>query len=211
MEWIEENASKPAPAAGAMEDLSSLISNIPATTGVPAIGVLLIEYPGYGRSGGSPSQESITATMLSAHDFLTRQSDVDRDRLVAYGRSLGGGAACALMTRRPIAALVLESSFTSVPAMAARFAIPGALVVDRFDNLSVVESAEIPMLVLHGEHDRIIPVSHGEALARAAGTQLVRMPCGHNDCPRPWGAILKFLVEHGIVERGSIPSRFLGS
>ncbi len=56
-----------------------------------------------------------------------------------------------------------------------------------------------PTLVLHGERDQVIAYSHGEALARAAGTPIVGMPCGHNDCPRPWSTVIRFLEEQGIV------------
>jgi fermentation-respiration switch protein FrsA (DUF1100 family) len=162
------------------------------------VGVLLLEYPGYGRSGGSPTQDSITETMLAAYDHLARRPDVDAHRIVAWGRSLGGGAACVLVERRKVAALVLESSFTSVRRMASRLFVPGVLVLDPFDNLAVVEATEIPILVLHGERDEVIPIHHGEELARAAGTELIRMPCGHNDCARPIETVLRFLAEQGL-------------
>jgi len=157
------------------------------------IGVLLIEYPGYGRSGGSPTQQSITSALVAGYDFLAAQSDVDSRRVVAYGRSLGGGAVCALALERPLAGLILESTFTSVRSLAPRFGLPGILVLDPFDNLSAVEQLDLPILVLHGERDQLIPVAHGESLARAAGSELVRLPCGHNDCARPWAQVLGFL------------------
>jgi pimeloyl-ACP methyl ester carboxylesterase len=164
------------------------------------VAVMLVEYPGYGRSAGAPSEEAITGIIVAAHDFLLRQPDVDPARLVAYGRSLGGGAACALTAARPVAALVLESTFTSVRVLARRLGVPGLFVLDPWDNLAVVSTTATPVLVLHGEHDPVIPFAHGEALARAAGTGLVRMRCGHNDCPRPWTEILGFLRDHAILE-----------
>ena len=163
------------------------------------LGVLLVEYPGYGRSGGRPTQRSITDVMVDAFDLLQQHVDVDGDRVVAYGRSLGGGAASALGAVRPVAALVLESTFTSVAAVAPWF-LPRALVLDPFDNLAVAVERRAPTLVLHGERDSVIPFAHGEALAHAAAAPIVRMPCGHNDCPRPWPAILRFLGEHGITD-----------
>lgn len=163
------------------------------------VGVMLVEYPGYGRSGGKPSQVSITQAVVAAYDFVIAQAGVDREAIVAHGRSLGGGAACALAAERPLSALVLESSFTSVRDMASRFGFPGALVVDPFDNLEVVASLEIPVLVLHGERDKLIPVSHGEALAAAAETELVRRDCGHDDCPFSWPIVESFLADHGLL------------
>lgn len=163
------------------------------------VGVMLVEYPGYGRSAGAPTQKSITSAMISAYDFVAAEPGVDEARVVAYGRSLGGGAACALARERPVAALVLESSFTSVRSMARRFGVPGPLVLDPFENLDVIRGLRAPILVLHGEYDQIIPIAHGEELARVSGTELVRMRCGHNDCPRPWREIGRFLVQSGII------------
>ena len=163
------------------------------------LGVLLVEYPGYGRSGGRPNQRSISEATLAAYDFALTRAEVDAGRIVAYGRSLGGAAACILAANRPIAALVLESSFTRTADVLPRV-LPPAWVLDPFDNLAVVATGVAPTLVLHGTRDRVIPASHGERLAQAAGTTAIPMPCGHNDCPRPWPAILGFLRRQGIVE-----------
>ena len=165
------------------------------------LGVLLVEYPGYGRSGGRPNERSITAAVVAAFDYLNAQPQVDAERIVAYGRSIGGGAACAVAAVRPVAALVLESSFTRLADLMPRF-VPRALMLDRFDNLAVIASGTSPVLVLHGERDRIIPYAHGVALARAAGTTPVPMACGHNDCPTPLRDVVRFLRQHGILSGG---------
>lgn len=164
------------------------------------VGVLLVEYPGYGRSGGDPAEETITRTMLDAFDYLAARPDVDPERIVAYGRSVGGGAAGALVRHRPVAALVLESSFTSVRRMARRHGLFGPLVRDPFDTLGAVAGFEGPVLVIHGRDDRIIPAAHGLALAeRARAGELVMLDCGHNDCPRPWVQLRDFLEKHGLL------------
>jgi fermentation-respiration switch protein FrsA (DUF1100 family) len=173
-----------------------VFSQLPAS----GVGVLLVEFPGYGRSGGTPSQTSIGETILAAYDFVVDRPGVDPEAIVAHGRSLGGGAACILATERPVSALVLESTFTSVRAIAKRLGLPGSLVVDPFDNLEVVESLDIPVLVLHGERDTLIPVSHGETLAEAGETTLVRLPCGHNDCPFAWPRVEAFMMEQGLLD-----------
>ena len=80
------------------------------------ISVLLVEYPGYGRSGGNPSEKSVTATFVAAYDRVKGDPRVDATRIIGYGRSLGGGAVAQLAARRPLAALVLESTFTSIAA-----------------------------------------------------------------------------------------------
>ena len=165
------------------------------------IGVLLVEYPGYGRSGGSPSEDSITGVMEGAFDFLAARPDVDSRRIVAYGRSVGGGAAGVLVRRRPVAALILESSFTSMRDMARRHGLFGPLVRDPFDNLRAVGEFGGPVLVIHGRDDRLIPPAHGRALTeRARFGKLVLLECGHNDCPRPWPELRMFLERHGFLE-----------
>lgn len=164
-------------------------------------GVLLVEYPGYGSSAGEPSEASIRATMLAAYDWAAQNEHVDPARIVAHGRSLGGGAVCLLARERALAALILESTFTSVHAMAGRFGAPAFLVRDPFDNLDAVERFGKPLLVLHGERDEVIPFEHGETLARAGRGTLVRMPCGHNDCEAPWSRVQQFLAEARLSER----------
>ncbi len=158
--------------------------------------VLLVEYPGYGRSAGPPSEASISTAVLAAYDWAKGEEGIDPKRIIPYGRSLGGGAACILAANRPVAALILESSFTSVRAFGRRFAVPGFLIRDPFDNLAALRSYRGPLLVLHGARDEIVPVDHGRQLAAAVpGAEFELLPCGHNDCPRSWERILRFLSE----------------
>ena len=164
------------------------------------LAVLLVEYPGYGRSGGAPSQRSVTATVLAAFDWASRQPSVDPTRIIAYGRSVGGGAAAALAGERPVAAMILESTFTSVAVFARRYGAPALLVRDRFDNMAAVRRFTRPLLILHGEHDEMIPVAHGRALhAAQPRSEFHLMPCGHNDCAQPWIAIERFLARHRLL------------
>lgn len=148
------------------------------------LSLLLVEYPGYGRSAGRPSQKSITRAMVAAYDRLLATPIVDPARIIIYGRSLGGGAACALAAKHPPAALILQSTFTSIRQMALRHWIPGFLVQDSFDNASVVQGYLGPTLIIHGVKDEVIPFSHGERLAQIAlQATFITSPCGHNDCP----------------------------
>jgi len=164
------------------------------------ISVLLVEYPGYGRSAGSPSQPSITEAMTLAYDLAASRPEVDAERIVGWGRSLGGGAVCALSRERRLAALVLESTFTSVARMARGFGLPRFLVRDPFDNEEAVRAFDGPMLLVHGERDEIIPPDHARALhAAAPRSELHLAPCGHNDCPRPWEALERFLAAHRLL------------
>lgn len=166
------------------------------------ITVLLVEYPGYGRSAGHPSQSTIATTMAAAHAWIAAQPSLDADRIIAYGRSLGGGAVTTLVPDRTPAALILESTFTDTRRFARSLGAPGFLVRDPFDNLAALRTYHGPLLLLHGEHDDIVPLEHGEALAAAAGVELHRLPCGHNDCPRVWGEMREFLRAHELLPTG---------
>jgi len=164
------------------------------------VGVLLVEYPGYGRSAGRPSEASIAETMLAVHDWAGREPGVDAGRIVVYRRSLGAGAVCGLAARRPVRAVVLESAFESVRVFAAGYGAPPFLVRDPFDNLAFARGYRGPLLLLHGSRDRIIPARHSQALAHAAPqAEFHLLPCGHNDCPRPWPQVRGFLDRHGIL------------
>ena len=169
------------------------------------LGVLLVEYPGYGRSEGAPSQERITEGFVTAYDTLVSREDTDASRIVLFGRSLGGGAVCTLAAARPSAALILLSTFTSVRSLASKFLVPGFLIRDPFDNLRVVGSYTGPVLVIHGKNDDLIPYEHGEALHRAAQHgKMIVYDCQHNDCPpnwdRFWRDVGTFLHDTGILK-----------
>lgn len=151
------------------------------------LALLLVEYPGYGRSEGSPSQRRIAEAFDLAYDRLADRPEVDRGRIVLLGRSLGGGAVGDLSLRRPAAALVLLSSFTSVRAFAARYLAPPFLIRDPFDNLAALARYPGPVLILHGRNDEIVPFAHAEKLRDAARrARLVAYEAGHNDCPPDW-------------------------
>ena len=170
------------------------------------IAVFLVEYPGYGRSAGHPSQKTITETFTAAYDYVVERSDVDPSRVILMGRSLGGGAVCALGSKRPCAAMILMSTFTSIKTFAKRFLVPPALVRDPFDNLAFVSTFNNPVLVIHGKQDDLIPLSHGLKLARAAkNARMHTYACKHNDCPPSWEQleedIILFLREAGVIEQ----------
>ncbi|RIK39721.1 MAG: alpha/beta hydrolase [Chloroflexi bacterium] len=169
------------------------------------IGVLLVEYPGYGRSQGHPTQASIGEALVAAYDLIIDHPQVNPDAIILFGRSVGGGAAAALAAQRPSAALILFSSFTSVRALAVSYGLPGLAVRDPFDVLSVVRTYPNPVLILHGQHDRTIPYTHGLALhAAAANGELITYACGHNDCIRDWDRFWEelrpFLTRAGVSQ-----------
>lgn len=153
------------------------------------VSVLLPEYRGYGRSPGWPSQEAITEDYVKFYDLLAARPEVDRSRIVFLGRSIGGGAVCSLSLQRKPRAMILMSTFTSVTRMARRYLVPSFLVRDPFDNLTAVSRLDVPLLIVHGRHDSLVPHEHGEQLhAAAKQSKLVTYEADHNDCPPDWTA-----------------------
>lgn len=133
-------------------------------------GALMVEYRGYGGNPGSPSEAGFHADAAAARDFLA-DCGIASDRLVLYGESLGSGVAVPLAARNEVAALILEAPFTSVAEVAQyhySFVPASALVRDRFDSLSRIGEVRAPILVLHGERDRVVPIRFGRALFDAA-------------------------------------------
>jgi pimeloyl-ACP methyl ester carboxylesterase len=169
------------------------------------IGVLLVEYPGYGRSTGSPSERSIRTAMDAAYDRIVQDPRVDRTRVLGFGQSLGGGAICLLAKDRPLRALILLSTFPSLDIFTAGYWAPSFLLRDHFDNLSAVEHFAGPVLVIHGREDQLIPWQEGRRLAAAAKHATFRLyECGHG-CWDPehlpfWKDAEPFLTDAGFMQ-----------
>ena len=148
--------------------------------------VLLFDYRGYGRSSGRPSEDGTYRDARAARAALLEQPRVDAPRVLYLGESLGGAVALALALEAPPAGLVLQSTFTSIRDMARRHYpfIPRALVPDAYPSLSRIRGLRVPLLVIHGERDGIVPPVHGDELFAAAPEpkRLHRVAgAGHND------------------------------
>ncbi len=153
------------------------------------LNVLIMDYRGYGKSEGSPSESALYADGWLAYRHLTESRGVDPARLILFGRSLGSTVAVELATREPAAAVILESAFTSagelgrvhygfLPAMLFR------ALTHQFDSLSKVPSLKAPVLYIHGSVDNIVPSSMGRRLYDASPEpkewyEIER--AGHND------------------------------
>ncbi len=168
------------------------------------IHLLLVEYPGYGRSKGKPSEKSISRVFVAAYDQLVAKNTVDPGKIILFGRSIGGGAICSLAKARPSAVLILLSTFTSIRSFASRYGLFPFMIRDPMDNIGVLKEYPGPILVLHGKQDDLISFSHAKALAAASrNTRLIAYDCGHNDCPPDWNVfwqdVFAFLREHGMI------------
>ncbi len=135
------------------------------------VGLLLVEYRGYGGNRGAPSEDGLYRDAAAALDFATGELATPAARLALYGESLGSAVAVWAAAHYPAAALILEAPFTRL-ADAAGHHYPwvpvGLLLRDRFDSLARIASVKAPILIVQGEQDRVIPVRLGRALLAAA-------------------------------------------
>jgi len=147
---------------------------------------LLVDYRGFGRSGGTPGEEGTYRDAEAAWRHLVGARKLDARDIVVVGESLGGGVATWLAAKYPPRALILASTFTSVPDLGAQ-AYPWLpvrwLARIRYDNLARMPAISAPVLIAHSRDDDIIPFSHGQALFAAAREpkQFLEMRGGHND------------------------------
>jgi fermentation-respiration switch protein FrsA (DUF1100 family) len=171
--------------------------------------VLLVGYRGYGQSGGSPSEGGLYADARGALAYVRSRSEVDRERVVYFGQSLGSAVAIELATRRSPRGLILETPFTSIQEMAGGI-LPAPLfhlVPRRFDNLDQIPKIRCPMLFIHGDRDEVVPYEQGRRLFEAAcGPKKFLTIAGarHNDifvvgANRYFDAIREFLDSLGSI------------
>lgn len=152
--------------------------------------VFAYDYQGFGKSQGSPSLAGICADGLAAYNYLVNDLKVEPSDVVLFGESIGTGATCAVASKVKCAGIVLQSPFTSLPAIAREklkflqiypdWLFPSA----RLDNLTVVLQQHAPLLMVHGMQDEIVPVAHSQILAQQASEPkaLELLPhAGHND------------------------------
>ncbi len=196
---------------GNAETIDTATADMAAVTAL-GWGLLALEYPGYGRSAGRASRAAIHAAMPAVYDQIAARPEIDAGRIAACGRSLGGAAACLLADERPLAALILISTFARVHDFSRRYLVPSWLVRDPFDNLSILGRITVPVMIVHGTRDATIPVSHARRLHHAApGSRLVLYPCDHNDCPpdedRFWDDVDGFLRDCTRPRRHSAPEQ----
>jgi uncharacterized protein len=132
--------------------------------------VLALDYRGYGRSEGTPSEEGLYRDARAAWDYLTGTRGVRPDRVVVYGESLGGAVAVDLAARVRPCALVVQSSFTSIADMAAEVMpfVPRFLVRTKMNSLEKIARVRAPVLVVHSPADEVVPYRLGRKLYDAA-------------------------------------------
>src|SRR6266849_4855 len=152
----------------------------------PGTAVLGLDYPGYGASGGRATEAALYAAADAAYSALASRPDVDPRRIYVYGRSLGSAVASHTAAHHPVAGLILESPLTNAAEMARYHypLLPRFLLRLSLDNVANVKMVHCPILLFHGDADRLVPTAMGKAVAAAAAgpVEVVLIHgAGHND------------------------------
>jgi hypothetical protein len=150
------------------------------------LSTLIFDYRGYGRSQGKPSEQGTYRDAEAAWQYLTRERGVPAPQIIFFGRSLGAAVAAHLATIHTPGALIMESSFTSVPDIGAdAYPFLPVRLLSRLDYNAKekLENVACPVLIVHSRDDEIIPYKHGRALYAAAKEpkRFLELRGGHND------------------------------
>lgn len=142
--------------------------------------ILCYDYEGYGASQGSPGEQNTYRDIEAVYRYMTGTLKIPAEKIILYGRSVGSGPTCYLAEKYPAAGMVLQSPFTST----FKVVCPVPLPFDRFPNLQRIGNIKMPILIMHGRLDEVIPFQHGQKLFYAAGQPkyFFEIPgAGHND------------------------------
>lgn len=150
------------------------------------LSVLAYDYGGYGKSSGRTNEERVYADVRAAWCYLTETKGYAPEKILLFGRSMGGAPTTQLATEVKPAGFVLESAYTSLPAIAQEVVkwLPARFITKyRFDNLSKIGDIHHPLLVIHSPDDTLVQYHHGQQLYAAANEpkQFLEIHGDHGD------------------------------
>ncbi|CAK1588277.1 unnamed protein product [Parnassius mnemosyne] len=176
------------------------------------INILMVEYRGYGLSEGSPSEHGLYNDAQTALDYILQRSDIDRSKIVIFGRSLGGAIAIDLASRlenrNKIWAVIVENTFTSIPDMAQIILkwkcltwLPQICHKNKYMSLKKIGQVLTPTLIICGSEDMLVPPGMAKELYMRCGAiykQIAVIPGGGHDdtwtCRDYYSSIQQFLL-----------------
>jgi len=154
------------------------------------LAVLALDYRGFGKSEGSPSEQGLYQDARAARRWLAQENGIAESDVILMGVSLGGAVAVDLAASDGCRGLVLAGTFTSLPDVAQHhqpWILPKLSLTTRFDSLAKIKNYRGPLLLSHGEADEVVPYQHGLALYEAAAgpKKLITNPGGKHNDPQP--------------------------
>ncbi len=150
------------------------------------LSILIIDYRGYGKSSGTPSEHGTYIDAETAWTYLTNNKNISPDKIIIFGRSLGGAVAIWLAEKYSSAALIVESGFTSIADIGKHYYpyLPTSLLARiKYPSKNRMSKINSPVLIIHSPNDEIIPYEHGQQLFKAANKPktFLDISGGHND------------------------------
>ncbi len=151
-----------------------------------SLNIFIFDYRGYGRSQGKPSEEGTYRDAQAALAYLRTRQDIDQDVIIFFGRSLGAAIAVDLASKHQCLGLILESPFTSLAGMVSQAfpSLPPNMLPIKYDSLAKIKRITVPLLILHGDCDEVVPFESGRELYEAANEPkefYTIEQAGHND------------------------------
>lgn len=130
------------------------------------VNVFIFDYRGFGKSQGRPTEEGMYRDAKAAYTYLKSRQDIASERIIVYGASMGGVAAIDLASQQKVAALIIDSTWTSAADMAKTIApfVPSFILTARLDNASKIKTIMVPKLVIHSPDDQSVPFALGQKL-----------------------------------------------
>lgn len=142
--------------------------------------VMAYDYAGYGNSTGYPGEKQAYMDIEAAYTYLTEKKQIPEENIVVMGYSVGSGPSCYIAEKYPVKALVIISGFAS----AAQVLLPFSVPFDKFPNAERLKNCRVPLLIIHGRSDRIVPVRNGKKLFESSTAPIKEIHfenAGHND------------------------------
>ncbi|MDD5477550.1 MAG: alpha/beta hydrolase [Candidatus Omnitrophica bacterium] len=173
------------------------------------LNIFTFDYRGFGNSSGKPGEQGLYRDVRAAYNYLVKRKDINKDKIVVYGKSLGGPVAADLCLHFKLSALILEAAFPSLKEYVGDIGgiLPTEwLVSEKFDSLSRVKNIHIPKLFVQGMDDEIISFSEGRRIFNKAAPPKEFVPFdGHHDdnmftvSDAYKEKIMKFLLNNNIL------------
>ncbi len=119
------------------------------------------DYRGYGISEGKPSEKATYQDIDAAYEYLVQEQKIDPKKIILFGRSLGSGPTIELATHKPVGAIILEAPFVSIYRVVTYYPV---FLFDKYNNLAKINHINVPILFIHGDQDKTVPLWHGQKL-----------------------------------------------
>ena len=176
--------------------------------------VIIPEFPGYGMSGGRATEREFYSTADAVYAYLLSREDIDRERIIAAGWSMGSGTAVDLASRKKVAGLIVVGAFTNLEDVGrpnlpwyVRWLTPALGARCKFDNLAKIHAVRCPIVLVYGSKDNLVPPEMADRLATASTSKVTRLEvegAQHEDIWAVGGPVVWHAIENWMMSLNRI-------